>query len=77
MSYSDGTAPVAIAYDADGRRVQMVDATGTSSDVYNPVDELTKTAGQTYRYDPAGNFTRSPLGTFTFALAVCTRLYYS
>lgn len=62
-SYLDGvTHAVGWSYDADGRRTQMTDGTGTSSYSYDSLGRLTSTtdgAGKTtgYSYDLAGNQT--------------------
>jgi RHS repeat-associated protein len=69
VSYSDSTHSVSYAYDANGKRTSMVDASGTSSYSYDPFDELTSTtngASKTvsYTYDSLGDTTSVtyPLG---------------
>jgi RHS repeat-associated protein len=63
VSYSGSAAhSVGYTYDANGNRTEMTDATGTSSFVYDPFDELTSAqngAGQTsgYSYDADGDTT--------------------
>lgn len=63
ISYSDGVTPaVSYSYDADGRRTQMTDGTGTTAYTYDSLGRLT---GQTdgagnhvgYGYDLAGRQT--------------------
>ncbi|UIX35156.1 DUF6531 domain-containing protein [Streptomyces sp. GQFP] len=61
-TYSDSTPATSIAYDAAGNRRQTVDATGTSTFVYDAVDRLktvTLPTGKTfaYGYDDAGHLT--------------------
>jgi RHS repeat-associated protein len=58
-SYSDSTHSVAVTYDADGNRIGMTDASGTSSSSYDPFGELTSSengASKTvsYSYDAQG-----------------------
>ncbi len=69
VSYSDSTHDASYAYDANGNRTAMTDASGTSSYSYNPFDELTGAdngAGKTvsYGHDALGDTTSItyPLG---------------
>ncbi|HET8752086.1 MAG TPA: RHS repeat-associated core domain-containing protein [Gaiellaceae bacterium] len=70
VSYSGSSAhSVSYGYDANGNRVSMSDASGSSSYVYNPFDELSSAqngAGQTltYSHNAAGQTTgiTYPLG---------------
>jgi RHS repeat-associated protein len=70
VNYSGSSAhSVDYAYDANGNRVSMIDATGTSTYTYDPFNELTSYqngAGNTisYSYDNNGNTTAItyPLG---------------
>jgi len=63
IHYNDSNTPdVSFSYDADGRRTQMGDGTGTSSWSYNSlgkVESTTNGAGATtrYAYDPSSNVT--------------------
>ncbi len=70
VSYSDSTHSVSYGYDANGNRLSMVDASGTSSYGYDVFDELTSYengAGKTvsYAYDADGDTTgvTYPLGS--------------
>ncbi len=64
ITYSSGSpAAVSFAYDADGRRVQMNDDTGQTTDTYDALGRLTSvTDGNgfvvNYAYDPASNVTQ-------------------
>jgi RHS repeat-associated protein len=63
VSYSGSAAhSITFGYDADGSKVSMADATGTTTNTYDPFGELTSTTnghGQTtgYSYDADGNTT--------------------
>jgi RHS repeat-associated protein len=63
ITYSDGTPPVAYAYDADGRRTSMTDGTGTTSyawDARSRLAAVTDGAGDTVRstWDARGGLLR-------------------
>jgi RHS repeat-associated protein len=69
VNYSDSTHDATYTYDADGNRVVMTDASGTSTFVYDPFNELISTengASKTvsYSYDALGDTTSItyPLG---------------
>jgi RHS repeat-associated protein len=63
VSYSGSAAhSITFGYDADGSKVSMADATGTTTNTYDPFGELTSTTnghGQTtgYAYDADGSTT--------------------
>jgi RHS repeat-associated protein len=63
VSYSGSAAhSITLGYDADGGKVSMADATGTTANTYDPFGELTSATnghGQTvaYAYDADGNTT--------------------
>ncbi len=70
VTYSDGTHTVNYNYDADGNMIGMVDASGTTTNAYDPFNELNSTtngagATTTYSYDVDGNKTgiTYPLGS--------------
>jgi RHS repeat-associated protein len=70
VSYSDGTHSVQYTYDADGNMTGMVDASGTTTNVYDPFDELTSATNgagalTSYSYDVDGDNTgiTYPLGS--------------
>jgi RHS repeat-associated protein len=62
-SYSDGTTPgVAYGYDADGRRSEMADGSGTTTYAYDLAGRLTASSdgngdSVSYAYDAVGNVT--------------------
>ena len=65
ISYSDGKTPnvTAIAYNADGERTAMTDGTGTSTYMYDSLNQMTSMtdgagASVEYGYDLAGQLTK-------------------
>jgi YD repeat-containing protein len=73
VSYSDGvTHPVAVDYDADGRMLDMTDATGTSSFTYDSLGRLilqanTLTPGVGYAFDRLNHVTKITVGSTVVA----------
>ncbi len=73
VSYTNGTPNVTYSYDANGNLIAMVDGTGTTTNVYDPFDELTSTTdgggdNTTYTYDLDGETTgiTYPLGPYAW-----------